>query len=182
MEYWILTIIESINGEVESVILSLLALSGHAVWLFNCCQLVVSTVIPSDLLGVRQRWWVLIQCEVYGHRFILHWSRENRTSILLLLLLHKLLLMLLDINLRLLLGPSANPGICHSGVTADPIERADSPQELWPGWYQWLLYVCVDLADHHPLIWISLDDTPAHTTQAVLYRLQCTITLNKYVN
>ena len=90
--------------------------------------------------------------------------------------------MLLDINLRLLFGACSYPGICRSAAS-NPVERtSDTSEQLRPWGNHRLLNVCVDLADHDPLIGIPLDDASTHATQAVLYRLQCTITLNKYVN
>ena len=128
----------------------LLPLSGDAVWLFDSNQLIFSAVIPSDLLSVGQGWRILIQCEIDRHRFVLQWCRENWTSVLLLLLLHKLLLMLLDINLRLLFGSSSDSGVSRPAAS-NPIEcAADSSQQLGPWWNQWLLYVRVDLSNHDP--------------------------------
>lgn len=178
-----LTIIEGIDRKVKSVVLGcLLTLPRNAVWFFNCHQLIISTVIPTYLLSVRHGWWILIQWEVYWHRFVLHWCCENRISVL-LLLLHQLLLMLLDIDLWLVFDASTYSCVGRAS-TSDSIECAssDPSKKFGPRRYQRLLYVCVYLADHDSLVRIALYDAATHSTQTVLYRLQCTITLNTNIS
>jgi hypothetical protein len=86
--------------------------------------------------------------------------------------------MLLDIDLRLLFGSCSNPCVAR-GFSVDSIQSASNPTEQFRArGYQWLLNMSVDLSNHDPLIRVALDNSSTNSTQTVLYRLQCTITLN----